>query len=315
MSSEAARHPAAPVPDPPVGKALPELARDIKLSHSVFALPFALLGAVMAQDPTAGWARWWIKLGLIIVCMVTARTAAMLSNRILDRRFDAANPRTARRALVSGRVAVRDALTAMLSSGALFIACTAAFGFAFDNWWPLLLAVPVLTWICAYPLLKRFTWLCHLYLGASLAISPVAAAIAIRPNAVTDQVSIWLLASFVLGWVAGFDIIYALQDTESDRSQDLYSIPSRLGTRTAVWISRMLHAASAVVLAICAVIDSRFGFAFSSTAGLVAVVLFIEHCVIRVDRTEGRIQLAFFTLNGIISCLVGSVGIIDVTLT
>ncbi|MBL1219076.1 MAG: 4-hydroxybenzoate octaprenyltransferase [Planctomycetes bacterium] len=313
VTSQPANQFAAPNDTGGRSSAFRELARDIKLSHSVFAMPFALLAAVMARSDDAGWAPWLIKLGLVVVCMVAARTAAMLSNRILDRTYDADNPRTAQRALVSGRVAVRDAISALIGSSALFLVCTAVFGFAFDNWWPLLLSMPVLFWICAYPLLKRVTWLCHLYLGTSLAISPLAAAIAIRPESVFEHASLWLLSGFVLGWVAGFDVIYALQDVEVDRQQSLHSVPSRLGVAAALWISRVLHILCVCVLALVCLQDTRFGYPFWLACGLVAAVLIVEHVVIRVDRTAGRIQLAFFTLNGIISCVVGLVGIIDVT--
>ncbi|MGH7180261.1 MAG: UbiA family prenyltransferase, partial [Tepidisphaeraceae bacterium] len=144
-------------------------ARDIKLSHSVFAMPWALLATFLA----AGGMPRFGQLLLIVLCMVTARTVAMSSNRLLDAELDARNPRTARRAIPSGTLPRRFFLTVAIACGFAFVAATALFGFAYANWLPLILSVPVLAFIASYPLLKRFTRLCHYYLGASLALAPV----------------------------------------------------------------------------------------------------------------------------------------------
>ena len=181
----------------------------------------------------------------------------------------------------------------------------------YENWWPLILAAPVLAWISAYGLFKRFTAACHLYLGSSLAISPVAAAIAVDPAQAPDQASLWLLAGVVLTWVAGFDIIYALQDVEVDRSQGLRSIPARLGPRGALRVSRLLHAGSFAALLAILVLDDRFHVAFAVGIGLVGVLLLIEHATVTRWGTS-RMALAFFTINGVISCLLGLLGIADI---
>ncbi|MHC4811199.1 MAG: 4-hydroxybenzoate octaprenyltransferase [Planctomycetota bacterium] len=291
------------------------VAADIKLAHSVFALPFALLAAVMAAAPggldSIDGRRFTIQCILVLVAMVTARTAAMLANRILDHRLDAANPRTAGRAIPSGRLSVRAAVTWAIGSAAAFVATTAGFGLLLENWWPLMLSVPVLAWITAYGLFKRFTSLCHLWLGTSLALSPPAAALAVDPAAVLSQPAIWLIATMVLGWVAGFDIIYALQDEAVDRRDGLHSMPSRLGRRRAMLVSRGLHAAAIAALVTAARIDSRFAAPFAVGVGIVAVLLVVEHATVHRWGTS-RISLTFFTLNGVISCLLGLLGIIDV---
>lgn len=296
------------------------VAGDIKLAHSVFALPFALLAAVMAAAPGVGKdavaidaARLAMLTGLIVVAMVTARTAAMLANRILDRTIDAGNPRTVGRAIPSGRLSATSAIAWFAAASAGFVLSAAGFGLVAGNWWPLILALPVLAWICAYGLFKRFTSLCHLWLGASLAISPPAAALAIDPAALASQPAIWLLAGMVLTWVAGFDVIYALQDVETDRRDGLFSMPSRLGSARALAVSRGLHLMSLAALVAAAWIDPRFGLAFGIGVAAVAALLIVEHATVHRWGTT-RISLTFFTLNGVISCLLGTLGIVDVLL-
>lgn len=289
------------------------LAGDIKISHSLFALPFAVLASFMARPVGESWGRFAAQMALIVLCMVSARTFAMLANRIIDRDIDALNPRTRGRALPSGRARLRHAVAALLASAGVFALCCAAFGFAFRNWWPAALALPVLAWIGSYGWLKRWTWLCHLYLGSSLAISPPAAALAIEPASLMSQPALWLLSLNLLCWVAGFDIIYALQDVAVDRQQSLHSLPSRLGVGRALWISRLLHAISAACLLAVVAVDARFGSLFAAGVGVVAVLLVVEHTATAGGAT-GRIQLAFFTINGLISCLLGLLGVVSVIL-
>ncbi|MCA9284850.1 MAG: putative 4-hydroxybenzoate polyprenyltransferase [Phycisphaerales bacterium] len=291
------------------------LARDIKLAHSVFALPFAILGAFMAARPPAGtidWPQFGRQLLLIVLAMVFARTAAMLANRVVDRHLDRANPRTARRALPAGLATTRAAIVGIVVASALFLGVCAAFFLLDGNWWPLALGLPVLAWICAYGLLKRRTLLCHLYLGSSLAISPVAAAVAIEPSQI-GQLSIWLLAGMVLCWVAGFDVIYALQDVDVDRQQGLHSMPSRLGVRKAMVASRCLHVLAATSLWVIALTDPRSGVLLVVAAALVTALLLVEHLTVARWGTT-RIALTFFTLNGLVSCVVGVLGSLDIAL-
>jgi len=291
------------------------IAADIKIAHSVFALPFAILAAFMAAAPAGAqsivWSRFGGQLVLIVLAMVFARTVAMLANRILDRRLDERNPRTASRAIPSGRLTVKAAVAALLFNTLLFMGVCAAFGALYANWWPLILGLPVLAWISAYPLFKRFTSLCHLYLGSSLAISPLAAAIAIDPTSVTRQPAIWLLSGMVFGWVAGFDVIYALQDVDVDREQGNFSLPSRLGIRGALAISRVLHVAAIACLAIASALDERFRVLFTIGVVIVAALLVVEHATVARWGTT-RIAVAFFALNGVISCVLGILGVVDV---
>jgi len=290
------------------------LAADIKLAHSVFAMPFALLASFMALDEETTWPVFAGILALIIVAMVTARTAAMLSNRILDQKIDARNPRTKARAVASGKVAVRDAINLFLGASAAFIFVCVAFGFVFDNWWPFLLSLPVLVWICIYPLSKRITWGCHLHLGLSLALSPLAAALAINPQSLLSQPAIWLLAGLVFTWVTGFDIIYALQDLQIDRSENLKSIPARFGYQRALWFSRISHLLSIVLLTMIAFIEPRFHNSwFVTSLALILLLLIVEH-IVTAKHGTGKIQLTFLTINGIISCVLGAAGIASILL-
>jgi 4-hydroxybenzoate polyprenyltransferase len=299
------------VPTPGRWSSLRLAARDIKLAHSVFALPFALLAGVLAWDPGSGAVDFAGQLTLIILCMIFARTWAMLFNRIVDREFDAGNPRTARRALASGALSPRQAWSLALAAAALFITSCAMFWLFFANPWPLALALPTLAWIAFYSLTKRFTALCHLFLGGALAASPLAAAIAIRPEAIADTPALWWLAAMVLAWVAGFDVIYALQDIDFDRSTGLRSVPARLGPRGAAWVSRALHLAALAALVIAWRTDTRLDAAFLAAVIIVAAVLAIEHAVLA-RRGQAGIPVAFFTCNGIVACAVGALGIIDV---
>ena len=290
------------------------IAADIKLHHSVFALPFAVLAAFLAAAPAGrviDWPRFGGQLGLVVLAMVFARTVAMLTNRLLDRKIDARNPRTAGRALPSGRLRVSAAVTALLAAAVCFGGVCVAFGLLYGNWWPAGLGLPVLGWLSLYPLFKRFTSLSHLYLGSSLALSPLAAALAIDPAAVVGQPVLWLLAAMVLCWVAGFDIIYALQDVDVDRDQRLESLPARLGVGSAMVVSRLLHGVAAAALITAAVVDPRMGLLFAVATGMVIAVLVYEHATVSRWGTS-RTALSFFTLNGIVSCLLGGLGVADV---
>jgi 4-hydroxybenzoate polyprenyltransferase len=297
-------------------------AADIKLAHSVFALPFAILGAFLARPTSMPWRDFLLALGLVVACMVSARTFAMLVNRLADRRFDAANARTARRAFASGNLSAGFGRTATGASAAVFILCTAAYWATLGNPWPLLLSVPVLGWLGAYSYTKRFTWLCHAWLGLSLALSPLAAAIAVHPASlglpgalssdfqVPKTPAIFWLSGMVACWVAGFDIIYALQDIDFDRSVGLRSVPSRLGWKGAAWVSRGLHAGALTCLVIAWVTEQRLGWFFGAGVAVVGGLLVAEHVVLAIAGKRG-LPVAFFTLNGVISCLLGVLGVAE----
>lgn len=288
-------------------------AADIKLAHSVFAMPFAVLGAFLARDGSAGWGRFAGQLALVVVCMVLARTWAMLFNRLVDRRFDAANPRTARRAVASGALPLARAWGLAAGSAGLFLGMAALFGVFYGNWWPGVLGVPVLGWIAFYSLTKRFTALCHVFLGGALAASPLAAALAIDPGVFAGggtAAALWWVAGMVLLWVAGFDVIYALQDIEFDRSARLRSIPAWLGWRGACWAARGLHAGAAAALLLAWWAEPRLGGVFGVGVVVVLGTLVVEHAVLARRGKEG-LDMAFFTLNGVVSCVLGVAGVVD----
>ena len=298
------------LPDsPPLASQLAAIASDIKLSHSVFALPFAVLAMLLA----AAWAgRWpgWDEVVLIVLCMVLARTVAMAVNRWADSKIDAENPRTAGRAIPAGRVSAGLMLNVAILCGLAFIAMTSGFWVLRDNFWPVVLAPAVLAFLAGYSWMKRVTWLCHVYLGVALAISPVAAAIAIEPGYLA-QPTVWLLSLMVLTWVAGFDVIYALQDVAADRTQDLQSIPARLGVRQALWIARGLHLVSVLSLAGVAASSDALGLWFWLASGVTALLLVVEHVIVAGVEVR-RIPVAFLTINGVISLLLAAAGVLDV---
>jgi len=296
-------------PPPPLSRQLGAIARDIKLSHTVFALPFALLATFLA----ANWGDRLPRVGefvLILLCMFFARTFAMAFNRLSDAVIDAQNKRTQQRALPSGRVRWDTMLWVVLGSAFAFEVCAAFFIFESDNPFPLMLSLPVLLVLAGYSLTKRFTWACHGLLGIALAISPIAAAIAIEPGYLTGPI-VWLLGLMVLTWVAGFDVLYALQDTEADREMGLFSIPSRLGVGKALMISRGLHLVSAAALVCVAWRSNQLALLFAIAAGLTCALLLVEHALVWGGRTK-QLNMAFFTVNGVISVVLGLAGIIDI---
>jgi 4-hydroxybenzoate polyprenyltransferase len=286
------------------------LARDIKLGHSVFALPFALLAAFVASASTAGRLPGPLLLALVVACMVLARTVAMAVNRWADAPLDALNPRTARRAIPAGRLSGQFVLGAAGLCAALFVAAAAGFWWLDANPWPLLCAPAVLTWLVAYSFTKRFTWLCHLFLGAALSLSPIAAALAIAPPAL-GRPEPYLLALMVLCWVAGFDVLYALQDVEVDRRTAIFSMPATLGVGPALWIARGLHALSVVCLLVLLQASALLGAAFAAGVAAMAALLVFEHLLVWCSGTR-PLHPVFFTVNGVISLLLGALGIADV---
>jgi 4-hydroxybenzoate polyprenyltransferase len=268
----------------------------IKFSHTLFALPFALLGGILAvRDPRitahAGPSEW---LG-ILLCMVTARSAAMAFNRLADRLIDARNPRTATRHIPAGRLSARSVAAFTLANSILFIASTLLF--LPSNPWPLRLSVPVLAWLLGYSYAKRFTSLAHYWLGLGLAFAPVAAWIALTGR--VDPTPLWLgLAVFF--WVGGFDILYACQDHDFDRQAGLRSLPVRLGVRNALRLAAASHAVTVAALIALGLSYPPFGWIYYTGVAVVACVLVYEHALVRPDDLS-RVNLAFFHLNAAIS--------------
>ncbi|MEM1446278.1 MAG: UbiA-like polyprenyltransferase [Planctomycetota bacterium] len=317
--ADAATVPSQPADVPPLAAQLVSLGKDIKLSHTVFALPFALWAAVLAAGSATRLPTWTEAL-LIVLCMVLARTFAMTVNRLADARFDALNPRTAGRAIPAGRMTRRFAATTIAATALGFVIAAGGFWWFRDNAWPLLLSPLVLALVASYSFTKRFTALCHGVLGVALAASPVAAAIAIEPGYLT-QPSVWLIAGFVAAWVAGFDVLYALADAEVDRELGLHAIPAKLGTAGALWCSRGLHGLAIVALVFAVFTSPMLGLPTQAAAAAVVGLLIAEHALVlrAVRRQASGQQLpgspllhhAFLTVNGIVSVLLGLAGMFD----
>lgn len=292
-----------------LGRKLRVFASDIKISHTVFALPFALLSTFLAAAPLPGGVPSAGQVALIVVCMVAARTLAMAANRLLDAGLDKLNPRTARRAIPAGVLSPVFYLAVGVACTAAFMVACYGFYLLDGNILPVLLGLPVLLFLCSYPFLKRFTRLCHYYLGAALALAPICAWIAIRGS--IDAPPFWM-AGAVLCWTAGFDIIYACQDYESDVATGVHSVPARLGIAKALWVARITHVASAAMLVMLGLSASPpLGWLYAIGVGLAIALLIIEHALVK-PTDLSKVGLAFFTINGIISVALGTFGIIDV---
>ncbi|MCC6573943.1 MAG: UbiA family prenyltransferase [Planctomycetes bacterium] len=325
----------------------------VKFSHTVFALPFAITGMLVAYTMGIGFRDVWpsfvfvgdsipgnvrplresifpvfsvVTLALVFAAMVGARSFAMALNRILDRRIDASNPRTAGRELPSGRMTLAQAWAFAISAAILYFGACVALGRVTTALSPIPIAL-----MTVYPFTKRFTSLCHFVLGASLGLAPVGAWVAVRAGgslllpdqlpelggwgAVTEPLP-WILGLGVMLWVAGFDIIYALQDDEFDRANKLHSFPAQFGRFEALVMSRIVHVFAAVAFVVFS-IQMSGAFALSEdpqplplwtlAAPVIAIVgLIWQHRLVKPDDLS-RVNVAFFTVNGIISALFGAV--------
>jgi 4-hydroxybenzoate polyprenyltransferase len=262
----------------------------IKFEHTLFALPFALLGALLAAN---GLPTWWQVLW-ITLAMVGARSAAMTFNRIADKDIDAANPRTAGRELPAGKLSLGFAWMFFAASVALFL--LAAFML---NWLAFALSPVALLSILGYSYAKRYTAFAHLILGWALAISPTAAWIAVR-GAIDSPVPL-LLSLLVMMWTAGFDVLYACQDFEYDRQAGLRSIPARFGIAGALWIARLLHLMAFIVLVFLYLVT---GLGWLALAGVIAVglLLIYQHTLVKPNDLS-RLNAAFFTTNAFVSVI------------
>lgn len=272
--------------DAPAGKAVLTL-RLVKFSHSIFALPFALMGAWLAAGgpPDAS------TLGLIVVAAVTARTAAMAFNRYIDRDIDASNPRTSGREIPSGQLSPAFAAGLTAISSAVFVGVAFALNPLAGKLSPVVLSV-----LLGYSLVKRFSALVHLVLGVALGLAPLGAWIAVRGSFEGDLTAILLLFVTVWTWVAGFDLIYSCQDAEFDAARGLHSIPARIGIAGALRVSRALHVLSVAALVGVALVGG-LGWVFWGAVGVAALLLAWEQSIVRADDLS-RVDVAFFTLNG-----------------
>ena len=259
----------------------------VKVEHTVFALPFAYVGAFLAVGgvPTASDLVW------VTVAMIGARSLAMALNRLIDAGVDARNPRTAGRELPRGSLLPRQVVLFCLGSLALFLVAVYQLDPLVRWLWP----IPVLGFV-VYPYLKRATWLCHLWLGAVDGLAPVGAWVAVTGELPWEA---WALGAAVTFWVAGFDILYALFDLEVDSAQGLHSLPARFGVRAAFWTSRACHVLTVAALA-AAGLGLSVGALYWIGAGVVAALLAYEHALVSPSDWR-RLDTAFFTMNGVIS--------------
>lgn len=286
-------------------KAIRDWGEMIKFSHSIFALPFAMLASFLATRPAVPGIG---QLGLIVLCMVGARSAAMTFNRIVDAAIDAKNPRTAIRAIPRGLISRGAAVGFFLTAAGVFELGCLGFLLGYGNPWPLVLSPFVLAYLCFYSYTKRFTRWSHLVLGSGIAFAPVAAWVALSPT--TLGAAAWLLMAAVTFWIAGFDLIYACQDVEFDRSAGLHSVPAKLGVSSALWIARAFH-----VLTVLSLVGvgwfAGLGTFYYSGVVCVSLLLIVENAI--VSPTDlSRVNLAFFTVNGIVGLVLGILGIIDI---
>ncbi|MCC6462277.1 MAG: 4-hydroxybenzoate octaprenyltransferase [Saprospiraceae bacterium] len=280
----------------------------VKFSHTLFAMPFALVGYFIATTEKGEGLDWRL-LGLVVLCMVFARSAAMAFNRWLDRDVDAANPRTQMREIPSGQISARAALGFVLVNCALFVATT-----YFINpicFWlsPVALAV-----VLGYSYTKRFTWLCHLVLGLGLGLAPVGAYLAVMGR--FDWVPV-LYGAAVLLWTGGFDVIYALQDEEFDQRQRLYSIPAAFGKKQALRLSEWMHLGTAALMVYAgrllhANVPEANQLLWVGTA-IFLLLLVYQHRLVKPEDLS-KVNLAFFTTNGLASLLFGTLTILDLLL-
>lgn len=276
------------------------LARMVKIEHSIFALPFAYLGMLWAAD---GWPGWKIFLALT-VAMVAVRSFAMAVNRLADLPIDSKNPRTLTRPLVTGELKVSETLVFIAVSALVFVgACWQL------NALCLALSPLALVWSALYSFTKRFTFLCHFFLGTVLGLAPLAGWLAVSPEIALAPVLLGLGVTF---WVAGFDILYACQDAEFDQVEGLHSLPADKGVPIALALSTFSHVTTALLF-LLAGWSAGAGLVYAGFCLVVAVILLFEHRLISADDLS-RVNLAFFTLNGFVAVFLFAGAVIDTTL-
>lgn len=273
----------------------------VRLPHTVFALPFALLGVVAASRDTAVT---WRTIGLVALAFTAARFVAMGFNRIADRELDARNPRTRSRELPSGRLSLTQAWVAVALAGVLFVWAAGKL-----NPLCLLLSPLALAWISAYSYTKRFTDWTHLWLGTSLAIAPVGGYLAVTGAWSTPWWLLLVIAGAVSCWVAGFDVFYALQDEDFDRSAGLRSVVVRFGQRHGILLAKTLHGL-AILLLVAFGLGAGLGWLYFVGVAVGGAVIAYEHRLVRPGDLS-RLDAAFFTMNGIVSIVVFAGALVD----
>ena len=277
----------------------------VKFSHTIFAMPFALIGFFLATIETEKEVNWLLFL-LVILCMVFARSAAMGFNRWADRDIDSKNPRTANREIPAGVISSNNALYFVIVNCLLFIATT-----FFINPLAFFLSPIALLVVLGYSYTKRFTALCHFVLGVGLALAPIGAYIAVANQFALLPV---MYSFVVLFWVSGFDIIYALQDEDFDRSLGLNSIPAALGKKRALMVSNVLHALTALLVIYAGIYwKAEFGLYYIIGSSIFIGLLAYQHFLVKPNDLS-KVNLAFFTTNGIASAIFGAFVIVDLFL-
>ena len=277
----------------------------VKFSHTIFALPFALIGFCLAISENSN-AFGWTKLILVLLCMVFARSAAMAFNRYIDRDVDLANPRTSElREIPNGTIKAKSALLFVIVNSLLFMVCSYLLN-------PLCfyLSGIALFVILGYSYTKRFTALCHLILGLGLSLSPIGAYLAVTAQFAVLPI---LFSCIVLFWVSGFDIVYALQDENFDKKFNLHSIPVLLGTKRALLLARVLHAFTAVIILFIAVYYFQNSIYFTLASFVFISLLINQHRLVKANDLS-KINIAFFTNNGIASIIFGCLTIAELLL-
>lgn len=273
----------------------------IKFEHTIFALPFAFMGALLGAVVMDKRLPEWSEIGWIIVAMVGARSAAMGLNRIIDSAIDKKNPRTEKRAIPAGLLRAGEVLLFIAVSFVLLFLASSRLDPICMKLMPIAVIMLVL-----YSYTKRFTWLCHVFLGLTIGLAPLGGWVAVTG---AFDPSAWLLYGAVALWIAGFDIIYACQDFEFDRKEGVYSIPARFGLMGALWIARSFHIVTAAgFLTLFWMTDLSWGYLVGTAAA--ALILFYEHWLVKkADMT--RVQTAFFTMNGVLSIVIFASTLLD----
>jgi 4-hydroxybenzoate polyprenyltransferase len=273
----------------------------IKFEHTIFALPFAYIGAILASVETVGYLPTWAQIGWITLAMVGARSAAMALNRLIDRRIDARNPRTQNRAIPQGLVSVPFVW------GFVVVSFVLLFVAAFQLNLLAVMLLPVAVFILVfYSYTKRFTWMCHFFLGIATAAGPLGGWIAITGE--IDLVAVILFFTVAL-WIGGFDVIYACQDFDFDREHKVHSIPMRFGLKKALWISTAMHVGTALgLLSLLFLTELRWWYGAGVLIAL--AILVYEHAIVK-PHDLSKLNTAFFTMNGVLSMIVFAFTMID----
>lgn len=266
----------------------------IKFSHTIFAMPFALIGYFLGIHQPGKEFDWKIFL-FVILCMILARSAAMSFNRLVDLKYDKRNPRTVQREIPSGKISAKAASVFVIITSVLFITTT-----WFINSLVFFLSPVALIVIFGYSFTKRFTSICHFILGLGLALAPIGAYLSVTAH--FDLLPV-LFSVVVLLWVGGFDIIYALQDDEFDKSQNLHSVPVRLGRKNALWLSVFVHLLAVFIIVFIGYNES-FGWIYWPGTIIFSAMLFYEHLIVKPGDLS-RVNLAFAVLNGIAGLIFG----------